>query len=218
MRGEHFTPSTQTQRDMGSSPHARGAQFKREVDTGTDGIIPACAGSTYRTRPAHYSRRDHPRMRGEHHAVFLVGCTAQGSSPHARGAQVPSTYAGISLGIIPACAGSTSVTRKPERQSGDHPRMRGEHFGAFVERHCRMWIIPACAGSTTSASYAAPRTRDHPRMRGEHRSMSSLSSSCPGSSPHARGARYTHGTAHHVAGIIPACAGSTSGMLNYPSL
>ena len=154
----------------GSSPHARGAPIEHPSalvpsrdhprmrgehcndERGrvlARGIIPACAGSTSamlafdsriwgssphargaRTRGAGRDRRprDHPRMRGEHgiHRVVVQS----------------------RVGIIPACAGSTTVsmswrTKRPgssphargalSRRKGlpcvrkDHPRMRGEH-------------------------------------------------------------------------------------------
>ena len=71
-------------------------------------------------------------------------------------------------------------------------------------------IIPACAGSTARrvSSWGAPR--DHPRMRGEHSSATYSSRDLPGSSPHARGAREREARRVGLAGIIPACAGSTS--------
>ena len=154
------------------------------------GIIPACAGSTTslyvrpwcvwgsspHARGAQFAlaRRakyvwDHPRMRGEHSLVYVV------------------IY--ILEGIIPACAGSTSVlntrsapgrgssphargARKEQQNEGfaywDHPRMRGEHLSSTgVHLLCR-GIIPACAGSTY--------TKRELKMISE------------GSSPHARGA------------------------------
>ena len=115
---------------------------------------------------------------------------ATGSSPHARGAPERRT--------------------RGMKEQRDHPRMRGEH--AYYSRSPTEapGIIPACAGSTMPAS-AAPSlsmgssphargapwqltlgvlaSRDHPRMRGEHPSGVA--------GPPA------------LAGIIPACAGST---------
>ena len=76
-------------------------------------------------------------------------------------------------------------------------------------------IIPACAGSTRCRGALRASCGDHPRMRGEHPSALRISAALAGSSPHARGA---HGVRHGVgpvAGIIPACAGST---LEYPRL
>ncbi len=47
-------------------------------------------------------------------------------------------------------------------------------------------------------------------MCGEHARRTSLYSACPGSSPHVRGAHTAHYFSMGNAGIIPACAGSTS--------
>ena len=49
MRGEHVGGSPHVVRAMGSSPHARGALKKGEVELVAGGIIPACAGSTLST-------------------------------------------------------------------------------------------------------------------------------------------------------------------------
>ena len=176
---------------MGSSPHTRGAPRRT-----------AC-----RTR----CQWDHPRIRGEHVAVW-------------RDLEVP-------LGIIPAYAGSTNrleiavngwkgssphtrgaLSFSPPRRARrrDHPRIRGEHKGIACKVNSYTGIIPAYAGSTLysltgiqATLGSSPHTRgalrgrktripttwDHPRIRGEHR-VSPVS-------PLSR------------RGIIPAYAGST---------
>ena len=176
---------------VGSSPHARGAlsaprtrcppardhpRMRGEhhrggrLGTPVPGIIPACAGSTIpwtlslmksqgsspHARGALATHllsgaqgRDHPRMRGEH--VRLYDAVAD------------------SLGIIPACAGSTvfqlpnihtMVGSSPHARGAptarpttaptwrDHPRLRGEHRWQRGAGGGRVGIIPACAGST----------------------------------------------------------------------
>ena len=178
-------------REMGSSPHTRGAPRRT-----------AC-----RTR----CQWDHPRIRGEHVAVW-------------RDLEVP-------LGIIPAYAGSTNrleiavngwkgssphtrgaLSFSPPRRARrrDHPRIRGEHGdGPRRERRAR-GIIPAYAGSTRwlkergfDFTGSSPHTRgalfkragilikvgDHPRIRGEHPAP--------------------YEPLRFVGGIIPAYAGST---------
>ena len=71
------------------------------------GIIPACAGSTLRKSTKTNTRRDHPRMRGEHSIHVYTSAPASGSSPHARGAHIAYVIKLFTHGIIPACAGST---------------------------------------------------------------------------------------------------------------
>ena len=50
-----------------------------------------------------------------------------GSSPLTRGAQELSLVCGVDAGIIPAYAGSTSMSFFAASASEDHPRLRGEH-------------------------------------------------------------------------------------------
>ena len=73
---------------VGSSPHVRGALFGAHGRRATDGIIPACAGSTIHQYVSELDGRDHPRMCGEHMVGYLAGTDATGSSPHVRGAPV----------------------------------------------------------------------------------------------------------------------------------
>ena len=70
-------------------------------------------------------------------------------------------------------------------------------------------IIPACAGSTGKLREVRLDVGDHPRMRGEHAKLLVVAPITKGSSPHARGAPVTSDSNLQMAGIIPACAGST---------
>ena len=197
----------------GSSPHARGARFQIHI--------------------MNAFLRDHPRMRGEHwHGQVRQGRQA-GIIPACAGSTNGDCCNRPKCrGIIPACAGSTDVQDSLTRavagssphargalgclristgRARDHPRMRGEHAARHRRVRRRQGIIPACAGSTLTASAIAVSSmgssphargarrrscngrggkRDHPRMRGEH----------------------VRGRARVApdAGIIPACAGSTS--------
>ena len=76
---------------------------------------------------------DHPRMCGEHLVAMALSATWPGSSPHVRGAHLVAIGQCPDLGIIPACAGSTSGTSCAVFVLGDHPRMCGEHF-PFLKR------------------------------------------------------------------------------------
>ena len=168
MRGEHFLHGAACGSAAGSSPHARGAPVQVRFSNGMVGIIPACAGSTARTRGGPRPWRDHPRIRGEHAVPASEPFKPWGSSPHARRSLRKVHAGGRRQGIIPACAGSTAqgpCRRPPPR---DHPRMRGEHVEVEVKSrsfagsspHTRgahipldadaqvMGIIPACAGNT----------------------------------------------------------------------
>ena len=66
MRGEHRGLRLPEFFGEGSSPHARGAHQCGQFLASGNGIIPACAGSTFIEEPLSELSRDHPRMRGEH--------------------------------------------------------------------------------------------------------------------------------------------------------
>ena len=188
MRGEHDFKRGFIKFDLGSSPHARGAPCPASQRSGSSGIIPACAGSTVYALNIKIAGEDHPRMRGEHSTPIERQFASQGSSPHARGAPWALVIAGVLMGIIPACAGSTGRICSSLESAWDHPRMRGEHSAACsnfllqqgssphargAQGHgrrlrARGGIIPACAGSTAGAAIGY--------LLGH------------GSSPHARGA------------------------------
>ena len=149
-------------------------------------------------------------MRGEHGARSRVQHRHVGSSPHARGAQDGAQLVPGGNGIIPACAGSTTLSQLTATSAEDHPRMRGEHLQWYGPQSAHLGssphargarspachrlsnarIIPACAGSTVARFAPFPHFPDHPRMRGEHLKMHRALPSGAGSSPHARGARF----------------------------
>ena len=127
MCGEHSASMRTAAPASGSSPHVRGARGGGLNDVDHDGIIPACAGSTTSFCSACVSRRDHPRMCGEHWSSKTVVCFRSGSSPHVRGARSSRTVGDGIPGIIPACAGSTRSRPACTSPCRDHPRMCGEH-------------------------------------------------------------------------------------------
>jgi len=92
---------------------------------------------------------------------------------------------------------------------GSSPRARGAQETTFTNAAAE-GIIPACAGSTLPGAPSPDRMGDHPRVRGEHLSVLSLAAAPRGSSPRARGAPHVDPGPATSAGIIPACAGSTS--------
>ena len=229
MCGEHRICCQSCKISTGSSPHVRGALVQDFLQGLSTGIIPACAGSTVSWRIRRPPCRDHPRMCGEHNRGSSFGQSHKGSSPHVRGARQACDDALQESGIIPACAGSTTVGKTKLLFIWDHPRMCGEHAdgnktiqGAKGSSpHVRGaptgdllgvtigGIIPACAGSTPTATRPSREPRDHPRMCGEHRSIVGIGVACQGSSPHVRGARRPRQPGIRPNGIIPACAGST---------
>ena len=172
MRGEHLYREGSGEMFTGSSPHARGARPSHDRHHSGRRLIPACAGSTHGPSRQDRSRRAHPRMRGEHRASIPPPSPANGSSPHARGAQKERLEADAMPGLIPACAGSTGLRHLTSDPARAHPRMRGEHSTTTnapnstggSSPHARGardpggrrprdgGLIPACAGSTCNYS------------------------------------------------------------------
>ena len=107
IRGEHFRAPPMLPLRRGSSPHTRGARVIPDGPACRQGIIPAYAGSTRRSRSPRARPADHPRIRGEHPSKPLPCAALRGSSPHTRGARRSSTSATPRCRIIPAYAGST---------------------------------------------------------------------------------------------------------------
>ena len=210
IRGEHSTPTRFSNLSKGSSPHTRGAHRHRPARRHRSRIIPAYAGSTSSRKMTQASRADHPRIRGEHNTRAGRLRPPRGSSPHTRGARIPSRRRRGRRGIIPAYAGSTRPNPSALRRRRDHPRIRGEHAAVaagvcalagssphtrgarlgLVEIELAPGIIPAYAGSTSEPASCRHTGEDHPRIRGEH------------------GTR-TSGPTRHIR-IIPAYAGSTN--------
>ncbi len=170
-------------------------------------------------------------MCGEHTEGNHERLRERGSSPHVRGTPSLSRISMIPPGIIPACAGNTSHFHNSNSFNGDHPRMCGEHSTIIDKRNSALGssphvrgtqridareiqscgIIPACAGNTWSMLCCQMVWRDHPRMCGEHSMVTPEQSDCQGSSPHVRGTPEKPVLADVQTGIIPACAGNTTG-------
>ena len=133
-------------------------------------------------------------------------------------------------GIIPACAGNTSLAVATTATRGDHPRVCGEHVDFLsarahlrgssprvrgtrsyqLRRRFEEGIIPACAGNTCHAQFCERKRGDHPRVCGEHCAWLSSRSVKRGSSPRVRGTPAEIVVALKAPGIIPACAGNTT--------
>ena len=128
IRGEHALSRSMRNGLPGSSPHTRGAPVTGSLAMTRSGIIPAYAGSTSRSSAICFCCTDHPRIRGEHLRRFPTTPSPVGSSPHTRGAPSSRSPRRCRLRIIPAYAGSTAGWWPRGVFSGDHPRIRGEHW------------------------------------------------------------------------------------------
>ena len=107
IRGEHLRGFLEVPGYGGSSPHTRGAPHAEPRRRILGGIIPAYAGSTVPCSSRSRSRRDHPRIRGEHMSPQALPPRVMGSSPHTRGARRRNRRPDRGCRIIPAYAGST---------------------------------------------------------------------------------------------------------------
>ena len=106
------------------------------------------------------------------------------------------------------CGEHNAIAANSLNQSGSSPHVRGA-LQAGLGHHVGRGIIPACAGSTLDAKIPQHLVGDHPRMCGEHDGVQAILTTDKGSSPHVRGAPRSSARIIRMAGIIPACAGST---------
>ena len=214
----------------GSSPPVRGALSQSSPLHIVGGLIPACAGSTNSHKHILSSKRAHPRLCGEHSPIFQGALTTVGSSPLARGTLQSRIFRFSRRGLIPARAGNTACYLWASGWTGAHPRSRGEHMGfpsvpsldmgssppvrgALSRVHGNdpaAGLIPACAGSTCCVPTVRRTRWAHPRLCGEHANEQAGKRTLLGSSPPVRGARLWLRPGHHLQGLIPACAGSTT--------
>ena len=106
-RGVYPPPIQSSSLSEGSSPLARGLPFGRSIASLLRRIIPARAGFTPPTGRPGPSRTDHPRSRGVYNGPDDDGGIDAGSSPLARGLQLPYRQEQRRSRIIPARAGFT---------------------------------------------------------------------------------------------------------------
>ncbi len=170
LRGDHSATARRLVDAQGSSPPARGPLCMMHSCKATKRLIPACAGTTRISQLGCSAWRAHPRLRGDHSISSLDVSLAVGSSPPARGPLDAYVAGGDQPGLVPACAGTTSLPSGSDVSWGAHPRLRGDHcmgaarVGGFVGSsppargpHAGRGpadrgpgLIPACAGTTPS--------------------------------------------------------------------
>ena len=97
--------------------------------------------------------------------------------------------------------------------AGSSPRMRGAPLRG-ASNLIGMGIIPADAGSTARSARACHEAQDHPRGCGEHDLRMHQGQMKAGSSPRMRGAHHITGPIDGNVRIIPADAGSTTGLIS----
>ena len=105
--GEHEASFAGRRAVRGSSPRMRGTHCRCNTGGCCGGIIPAYAGNTHVAPTFQSTRRDHPRVCGEHPHVIVVDIGVLGSSPRMRGTLPDFNAPDGITGIIPAYAGNT---------------------------------------------------------------------------------------------------------------
>ena len=95
----------------GSSPRVRGKHSYMSTCSADRGLIPACAGKTFRRQLHRRSGAAHPRVCGENPKPGRHSTGLAGSSPRVRGKRARAFPQGLGDGLIPACAGKTLLLR-----------------------------------------------------------------------------------------------------------
>ena len=170
-------------------------------------------------------------MCGENYSPIVFARPFAGSSPRVRGklARLAAQYDARRL--IPACAGKTATKQSPSSSERAHPRVCGENSIAIEtlspvigssprvrgkqegtnQMTQSTGLIPACAGKTIRGSRRRGDGPAHPRVCGENQTHAVSLNRITGSSPRVRGKREISRRSILVCGLIPACAGKTTG-------
>ena len=217
MRGEELCLSPSFAATVGSPPHARGRAFRHADVAARSGITPACAGKRLVLSVQRRHSGNHPRVRGEEHAVTKSPRLGQESPP--------------------ACARKSASVRAVAARCGNHPRVRGEEpftpnrISSVTESpprargrealasalRKRYGITPACAGKSNPAPPPRPRPGNHPRVRGEEERTLLCVSLLMESPPRARGRNPAALGRGGLFGITPACTGKSRAPGRRPS-
>ena len=214
---------------MGSSPLTRGKLRHRCRRLRRRRLIPAHAGKTRSTDAEPWSRRAHPRSRGENWRWACRSSRSGGSSPLTRGKLPRRRDLLPNRRLIPAHAGKTGQPRVQRGVEWAHPRSRGENSsapdsatwprgsspltrGKPTGRHGRSpkrRLIPAHAGKTLYVDVVPSMKGAHPRSRGENTIGCGGVGYSTGSSPLTRGKRMAMRIVGRSFRLIPAHAGKT---------
>ena len=171
---------------QGSSPQARGRDYRCTCGRRLQGFIPAGAGERNPRSRSHRLGRVHPRRRGGEQAPAEHASACPGSSPQARGRVRERLGARVDRGFIPAGAGESARHVAKPSFPGVHPRRRGGEAcatgatpltrgsspqargrGQLVAGAGRcLGFIPAGAGERGGLPAKERRVRVHPRRRG----------------------------------------------------
>ena len=131
-RGENGSACSMISVKSGSSPLTRGKPARCWHGRVGDGLIPAHAGKTSRSRAGTPTPWAHPRSRGENVSSLTGRRRGRGSSPLTRGKHLAPPCLILRAGLIPAHAGKTLRALVKRAFMTAHPRSRGENDGHDV--------------------------------------------------------------------------------------
>ena len=225
--GEKLRPSSALMVRTGSPPRVRGKVNRLALLLLCSGITPACAGKRMGKFSRLHQYKDHPRVCGEKHFLYLRRTTTEGSPPRVRGKALWKTAENRAVGITPACAGKSTVSKSGTRWKWDHPRVCGEKnclqlritealgspprvrgkVTSLIPALPLHGITPACAGKSIVEFGNSAVSRDHPRVCGEKVYYNGGFAVFQGSPPRVRGKDASGADATPWIRITPACAG-----------
>ena len=130
----------------GSSPRVRGKRDVSFLFPAVKGLIPACAGKTLWSSSHSLSYRAHPRVCGENWVWCWSLFWVWGSSPRVRGKRLASCCMSVNTGLIPACAGKTTLTQVNAGNKRAHPRVCGENRSRRVGKEYSRGSSPRVRG------------------------------------------------------------------------
>ena len=107
MRGEQINSPKSHPSVLGSPPLARGTEYYAKIESGEEGITPACAGNSLYVCFISMPVWDHPRLRGEQTLWIVRSKRELGSPPLARGTDNKAVEKVMKSRITPACAGNS---------------------------------------------------------------------------------------------------------------
>ena len=166
-RGENVLPRLPSADFAGSSPLTRGKPCFRRSGRQRGRLIPAHAGKTCRSRARPWTRRAHPRSRGENRLSIGAGDRRAGSSPLTRGKRALRSVKGLQGRLIPAHAGKTTLNGAFCYAPQAHPRSRGENGVSPPVRSSPIGSSPLTRGKPQQAALAVHALRLIPAHAGK---------------------------------------------------
>ena len=192
-------------------------------------ITPAYAGKSSAFTTSSRFFKDHPRLCGEKVVAVALCVRDGGSPPPMRGKAEITRTKFDTVGITPAYAGKSIVSRKLHEHFRDHPRLCGEkcwrlnpprcHSGspppmrgkddyAYID-YPSIRITPAYAGKRFHRFFRSFHFQDHPRLCGEKYRHVKILGYVEGSPPPMRGKAARSVLLKIVPRITPAYAGKS---------